>query len=82
MNHLDDPYNNCKASFSSMKNCTKEDPKPELSMRTLQINLEHAYKRVLIAQQSYSAAYYEWLRLGEHISDRLKWERQERQSKL
>jgi len=58
------------------------DPKPIVSLSTEQVNLRHLYNKVVAAQEAYSAAYYEWLRLGEHISDRLKWERQERQAKL
>lgn len=58
------------------------DPKPIVSLATEQVNLRHLYNKVIAAQQAYSVAYYEWLKLGEHISDRLKYEREERQAKL
>ena len=47
------------------------DPKPELSMRTLQINLELAHRRVMAAQQAYSGAYIGWLLLSEQIREKL-----------
>ena len=47
------------------------DPKPELSMRTLQINLELAHRRVRAAQQAYSGAYIGWLLLSGQIKERL-----------
>ena len=56
------------------------DPKPVVSLATEQVNLKHLYNKMIAARDAYSKAHLEWLRLGGHISDRLKLEREERRT--